>query len=531
MVLIFFARLLPVFTTHYVGQGGDALQSMWFLAWPPFAIAHGLNPFFSQWMRAEAGVNLLWNASNELLGIVFWPVLALAGPVAEFNTAILVSVFLSAWSAYYAALRLLKSRGAAFVVGLLYAFSPYMIAHLAGGHLNLVAVFVPPLLLVVLYEAVHKQERSCWRIGVFLGILLAAQFFISQELLATEVLMSVVGVALYCAARWRSLNRSWWRYFWTVILVGVCLDVILLAYPLAMQFFGPWRVHGAVQPPGVYVADMLNFFVPGPVQRLTTHGANLLTRHFTGNLAEADDYMGIPLLLLLVGTAAYLWRWGLGRWALAMICVTGLLTMGGHLHVGGVVGHVPLPWHLVSHLSLFGDILPARMGVYLYLFCGLAVALWLVHSPNRRQSAWRYAAVGLVLLSLLPATPFVTPAPAIPPVLSQAVGRGTATKTLLFVPVPDTFHVDPFLWQAKSGFRFKMLGGYGYPGSDDPYVVKLAGPIYRIEHGMPTPETPQLMAGARAVARKASCFVLLPHVHHVATVGRFLSRLGLHKCA
>src|ERR1035441_5707453 len=53
---------------HPLGAGaGDPAQMSWFLAWTPFALGHGLNPFFTNYIDFPLGVNLASNTSVPLL--------------------------------------------------------------------------------------------------------------------------------------------------------------------------------------------------------------------------------------------------------------------------------------------------------------------------------------------------------------------------------------------------------------------------------------------------------------------------------
>ena len=42
----------------------------WFLAWTPFALLHGHNPFFTNYIDFPVGVNLAANTSVPLLGLL-----------------------------------------------------------------------------------------------------------------------------------------------------------------------------------------------------------------------------------------------------------------------------------------------------------------------------------------------------------------------------------------------------------------------------------------------------------------------------
>ena len=76
-VMPFDASKLP----HLLGAGaGDPAQMSWFLAWTPFALGHGLNPFFTNYIDYPLGVNLASNTSVPLLGLLAAPVTLRAGP-------------------------------------------------------------------------------------------------------------------------------------------------------------------------------------------------------------------------------------------------------------------------------------------------------------------------------------------------------------------------------------------------------------------------------------------------------------------
>ncbi len=117
--------------------------------------------------------------------------------------------------------------------------------------------------------------------------------------------------------------------------------MLLAAYRLGFQFFGPQRVFGSVQGPDVYVSDLLAFFLP----------SNLI--RFTGNVTENDAYVGLPLLALFAAGLVLGWRLPRIRWVGLMTGLVAVLSLGPHLHVDGFVTPIPLlPWALVAQLPL-----------------------------------------------------------------------------------------------------------------------------------------------------------------------------------
>lgn len=502
-------QVVKGFNNFYIGGGADPLQEMWFLGWIPFAVTHGLNPFLTTWIRAESGVNLMWNGAMPLLSVLMWPVSAAAGLVVAFNVATILSVVGSAWAAYYAAVRLGSERFPAFIAGLIYGFSPYMVGQLSG-HLILVAVFIPPLLLAGLCEGVWRQKTSPYRLGLLIGGLVVAQVLISEEVAATELLMATIGMVVYGVNGGKRLDRKRWQYFGKVLITASSMCVLLLAYPLAIQFFGPWRVHGAVQPPGIYVADFLNFMVPGKAQLLSTYGSQMITAKFTGFPSEWDDYLGMPLMLLLGGLGPRLWRLrGTGRWLLVMVVVSVLLSMGPYLHVGGVQSHVPLPWVVFQNAPVLRNVLPTRLGVYTYLFVGLVVAAYLSAVGRRRERALRYIVVGLALIPLLPKPVAATPVPEKPLALYSSVLRKirkNVTPTLLMLPLPGSENDAAMFWQAESGYRFRLVGGYAMPGFDDPLLLPLGAVVNAIERGRALPNASRSVWETQAIMNMAGIY-------------------------
>src|SRR5664280_953243 len=75
---------------------GDSSLFTWFLAWPAYAISHGLDPLYSTAMGYPGGVNLLSNTSEVGIGVALAPVTWLFGPVATLNVALALAPVLSA---------------------------------------------------------------------------------------------------------------------------------------------------------------------------------------------------------------------------------------------------------------------------------------------------------------------------------------------------------------------------------------------------------------------------------------------------
>src|SRR5256885_2938663 len=243
-----------------LGSSADPEQMMWFLGWTRFALSHHDNPLFSAFLDYPHGVNLMWNTSVLLPGAFLAPVTSWQGPVVAYNLLITLSLPLSAWCAYLAIGRWVKSRIAAVVGGLLYGFSPYMMAQ-ALAHVNLTLAFAPPLLLVLLYNLL-AQHGAATPTGLALGTLAAVQLLTGEEILATSALIAPIGVLLLLVLGLDRVDARQVRHVGHGLGVAAATFLLLGAVPLAAQFLGPQRVSGAVHPHSFFATDLLNLIVP-----------------------------------------------------------------------------------------------------------------------------------------------------------------------------------------------------------------------------------------------------------------------------
>jgi hypothetical protein len=287
------------------------------------------------------------------------------------------------------------------------------------------------------------------------------------------------------------------------------------AFPLAFLFFGPQHVQGVVREQDIYVTDLLNFFVPTRVMLIAPESAIDISRKWTGDDAEWNAYLGIPLVMLLAYIAFRWRRVTLVLWSTLLALVVAVLSMGPHLHIAGAIHfHIVLPWRLLQHLPLFDNVLPARLMLFFYLLAAVMVG-YFVREVRLQAGRWGRVAgwtwVGASLLLLLPMVPWpATPNP-IPAFFSgsgvQRIPSGSVALVAPFSTAPG-FQLGPgqdsatypMLWQQASGMRFRMPEGSlivpdvnGLPSGGRPPASMTQSTMIAIQQGNPTPElTPAL---------------------------------------
>lgn len=381
---------------------GDPTQTTWFLAWTPFALLHGHNPFFSDYLDYPSGVNLATNTLKSALGLLGSPVTLTLGPLAAANFLMRLAFAASATSMCLVLRRWTTWWPAAFCGGLLYGFGSYMSAQ-GGAHLGLVFVAVPPLLLWCLDELLVIQRRSPARVGLLLGLLCAAQFLIMPEVLADCV---VVGAAAVLAlALWhRSQVVSRARRAGPGLATAAASFALVCGYPIWCLVTGPGHVIGPIAPPWLYSqqhADLLSLIERHIVVNLTLAGGapylSSLGKPMT--FIDTQNYLGLPLTAVTLVSVLVLRRLGIIRVASIVALTSFVLSLGPHLNVGGATTGIPLPGIVLTHLPLLDNTIWDRYGLEVGLSASIVLAVgldrlvqWLgqaVAPPSDIARRWR----------------------------------------------------------------------------------------------------------------------------------------------
>jgi hypothetical protein len=143
-----------------VGDAHDVDQFAWFLRYAATAIGHGHLPaLVTSALNAPRGVNLMWNTSFLLPGVLLAPVTLLAGPQVGLTVVLTLGFAGSAASLFWVLRRWGASPGAAALGGALYGFSPALLDS-GIGHYNFQFAVVPPLIIDALLRLVTAGSRK-----------------------------------------------------------------------------------------------------------------------------------------------------------------------------------------------------------------------------------------------------------------------------------------------------------------------------------------------------------------------------------
>lgn len=442
---------------------GDPAQQIWFLEWVPHALGAGLDPFVSHAVFAPAGINLMANSSILFPALVGSPITVLFGPVVSFNVLVVLAPAASALVAYLVFRRYTSFAFGAWLAGLFYGFSPFVLNDLADGHLHITTLVFPPLALLLLDDIAVSERGSAVVRGVLLGLVLTAQALTSLEVLSMMVLMSAIGLVLLAIYYHREVRARWRRTVTGLVAAGVTA-ALLLAWPLEVLFAGPQRYRGSIfVSPESYFAWMKALVWPIGIHH------------------DWAAYIGLPLLILVLAGVLKA-RSALVRLAVLLALIALVFALGRSLHLTPrLTTGVPLPDRLITKAPFLENLLPVRFMIFVDLFVALAFAItlgalhdWIATRPGTKHATASVAAgllgiTALVSPALAAPFPYPTRQISVPAVYrSRTITRLPAGSILLAYPVMNGFKADPMIWQATEHMPYDMVAGYGFIPSKGP---------------------------------------------------------------
>jgi hypothetical protein len=447
---------------------GDSSLFTWFLAWPAYAISHGLNPLYSTALFHPVGINLLSNTAEVGIGVVLAPVTWLFGPIATLNVALTLSPALSALAMFVLIRRWVSWSPAAFVGGLLYGFSPFILISLTDAHLMLGMAPIPPLIVACLDELLVRQRRSPVATGAVLGLLVAIQFSIGTEILVLVVIAIVIGavvMAVYALGHLGDLRR-WARYAGRSAVTATVTAAVLLAYPVWFTFAGAGHLSGPVWGPNTLISyggtNLKDYLLPAAPSAAFAD----LTHRLGGYQAPtlSGQYFGIGLLAVLA-LGLVVWRRDRRLWLFVVVgAVSVPLSFGLQFHTWTL-------WRLFVRFPLMENIIPSRF--LLVTFGAAAVMLGPASrggnsgAPRRRPAA-AITALVVAAAALAPiagydagGVPLTTQAVVLPTWFRTVAPHLPGRQVILAFPVPFALLQSAMTWQAVDGMAYDMVGGGG----------------------------------------------------------------------
>ncbi|MFV9505508.1 MAG: hypothetical protein AB4911_13210 [Oscillochloridaceae bacterium umkhey_bin13] len=491
LALLSLAPVLPQATTTIWGgpiAAVDGWQHTWHLWWVAHAVSTGQNPFVTPLLFAPDGAELYLQPLNLTTGLLLLPVTLLAGPIAAYNLAALLSLLLGGLAGYLLAWEVSRNYLGALLAGFVFAWSPFHLTRLYDGQLELASIQWPAFYALALLVALRGGRV---RMAVIAGLLLAVVGYTSWYYLLFMLVWSVAFGLLYlgtngtwlAAPSMTSPSSSFWARGTILVrqggLIGLLAFVVLAPalIPALASRLSPDPNLPPVDPQEVQAnaANLLDFGLPSYLHPLwgdaVAAGPGAAWHPLTGDWNVALGYS--ILLLALLGL---IWAGGSG-WPWLLLALLGIgLALGPVLQVGTWQGSVPMPYQWLASLpgADFGR-RPLHFTLLTVLALTPLVALGLRElfaRANQRTPLVATAVVLVLMLELLPVRGTLHQAK----VHSYYANLGPDSGALLHVPLPLYKQVSPQLAQIQHAAP--LIGGYlaripNYPLLDAPGIRPL----------------------------------------------------------
>ncbi|MGB8953271.1 MAG: discoidin domain-containing protein [Candidatus Aminicenantales bacterium] len=301
LVFSLFAGLTLVLTYPIVlnlGSGmrdlGDPLLNCWIISWNIHKISHldfsnyyDANIFYPH-KRTLAYSEFL--ITQTLAALPVWVISK--NPILAYNIILLLSFITSGLGMFFLARYLTKDTLAAIVAGLIYAFSPFMFAHLF--QIQVLAAGGIPLVFLFLHKFFTSHR--------FQDVLLFSLFFILQVLANGYYALYLILFGGLFVLVFGIAKKKFTDIRFLAKLAGGFLIVFLLAVPFYFQYIKVRNEMGFSREIGAY-ARVTSFLATSPLNRI--YGR--ITAPFL--ISEGELFPGIAAFLLaLAGIIFYIRR-------------------------------------------------------------------------------------------------------------------------------------------------------------------------------------------------------------------------------
>jgi hypothetical protein len=458
------------------GDVEDVDQATWFMRYTATAIEHFRLPaLVTTTMNAPHSVNLMWNTSLLLPGTIVTPVTLLFGPQVSLTVLLVIGFAGSAASMFYVLRRWQVSMLPAALGGALYGFSPALVQS-GIGHYSLVLGVIPPLMVDRVLRIATGRGRPV-RNGLWLGVLTAAQVFVSEEALVDAIIASAIMLVVLAVSRPREVlsrlrplaiglgaaavaggvlaGRAIWVQFHGVITRDASATVVI-------WYNGRWTNLGTLP---------YAFVTPSRFVLFHSMRSAYSAAYYPQPTPEYLAYLGVPLIVLLLAAIVVFWRYLPVR--VAGIACVALEWLGlGARQINPKAVTLPgflLPWTYLQHLPVISGLVPDRLCIIADAAAAAVLAFSLdLARKSEGPFANREYGGGFATAAVIVALLFVVPSPYATYPVNPVPQGWQATFTALHVapdsrvlmaPFPNADTSEMIRWQATTGVPVTMIGG------------------------------------------------------------------------
>lgn len=469
---------------------GDLYSNLWNLWWVGYSV-FGIHasPYFTHMLFYPVGASLDAHTLSPVAALVSYPFQSVSLAFA-YNFILLLDFTLSGFFAFLLADYVVDNRYAAFVAGIVFAYSAFHMAHALDGQLNWTSIEFMPLFVLSFLAMVHSDRM---RYALLFAASFALLFLFGDPEQGIMGMLVVLLVAVFMALRKDTralvLNAGFAKRIAYALAGAFAIGspfFVQILMGLAHGLASTAQQNSGIGTGMVWSSPLLSFFVPSPYNNIMIGFSYPYLGIYDADSIERVAYIGYVTLALAMAAVALSVARGRARdvipWA-GIGAIAALLSLGPYVQVGGLaqfsqVGALPGIYLLYMQIPILNLIRePARFNLVLTMCMsvlaaiGLARLLELAGGAGKRVGAAIAAAVGVAILIESCGVPISSAYVSyffLHPAIPQGYGiiAGTSGNfSVMVLPILQAHTDRPELYDGLSMFYqtlFKrpLLGGY-----------------------------------------------------------------------
>ncbi len=376
----------------------EAGLHLWHLWWVSETILRGANPFWTDLLFYPDGVQLYVQTLSAPNAIITLPVYLLLGPVASFNTVVLLGFALTGFGVFLLARRYSSGFWAPLVFGALVTLSPFHLGQLQNSHNNLFSMQWIPLYMHAL--TLLDEHGGRWRIGyaAFVAVLVVFSDWYWAVICAMLTIMWMITQLIRTPDRWLRVRRY----------VLFAMSTMLLLAP----FLAALITNRALLPLGreprdeileAYVryssADLFGLLFPNVYNPLWSAQVEQMLRPIAEPFAPSVWYVAAGWTLALFAIIGAWFEWKRVIHLMIVGACLWVIALGPTLFILGHESGIPMPYAWLDRIPLFGAARkPALFVTPVLVIMGILAAMGLNALSQRLPSAGKTALIAGVAL-------------------------------------------------------------------------------------------------------------------------------------
>lgn len=337
LILIFYLILTLVvtyplivnFTTHLGADSGDGWQNIWNIWLSLKAFTEGRNPFYTDYHFYPLGTDLYFHTLSPINS--FFAALLMyigASSIVAYNIVIIINFILTGYAQFLLARYFKISFIISILVGILFTFGPYHLAHTGGGHFQQTSVQWFCLYILFFLKTLElKDNSSSWIAGIFLILVALSNWY---DLIFLFLITAIILIGKSVRYSYILKNKKFWL---ELLKIPLIFTIFMGPLIIKMTYLRMTEEYAPGHSSWFWSSDLLTLFTPNKFSFWKDDFTSWRT--WTANNVEASGYIGYGLLILSI--VAFIRAYSYSRIFFIIGVLFALLQLGPYLHIEGKV--------------------------------------------------------------------------------------------------------------------------------------------------------------------------------------------------